>query len=85
MTVTLDQLHAGQKARIRQLRSAGSIRRRLLDLGLVPGTPIERIMASPAGDPICFRVRGTMLALRASDAAEVAVDIESGPPDDAPR
>jgi ferrous iron transport protein A len=72
----MSQLHEGQKARILQLLVGGSIRRRLLDLGLVPGTPIERVMSSPVGDPICFRVRGSMLALRSSDAAEVSVEIE---------
>ncbi len=42
----------------------GVQRRRLLDLGLVPGTRIVAEMASPTGDPTAYRVRGALIALR---------------------
>jgi ferrous iron transport protein A len=75
MTVSLRNLQHGEKAQVQQVHGAGSIRRRLLDLGLLPGTIIERIMDSPIGDPICYRVRGAMIALRAEDADQVLVRI----------
>lgn len=62
----LSNLKPGQKARVLSLspRCRGSERRRLFDLGFVPGSEVEVEMASPTGDPTAFRVRGTLIALR---------------------
>jgi len=46
----------------------GMERRRLLDLGLVPGTRVVAEFASPAGDPVAYRVRGALIALRTQQA-----------------
>ncbi len=51
----------------------GMERRRLLDLGLVAGTVVEARMASPSGDPVAYRVRGALVALRRSQAARIHV------------
>lgn len=48
-------------------------RRRLLDLGFVPGTPVEVEMVSPGGDPTAYRVRGTVVALRREQANLIRV------------
>jgi DtxR family Mn-dependent transcriptional regulator len=45
-------------------RCHGVERRRLLDLGIVPGTVVRAEMISPSGDPIAYRVRGALIALR---------------------
>jgi DtxR family Mn-dependent transcriptional regulator len=42
----------------------GYSRRRLLDLGLTPGTRVEAALGNPFGEPRAFRVRGTTIALR---------------------
>jgi len=39
-------------------------RRRLMDLGILPGTLIEAVLRSPGGDPTAYRVRGALIALR---------------------
>ena len=75
MTIRMNELAHGQRGRVVNLENGGELRRRLLDLGLVPGTDIERILASPGGDPICYRVRGAMIALRSHDAGQVIVSI----------
>jgi ferrous iron transport protein A len=75
MTVPMSDLKHGQRGQVLRLHGAGSLRDRLLDLGLVPGTDIERVMASPAGDPICYLVRGAMIALRLGDASRIQVRI----------
>jgi DtxR family transcriptional regulator, Mn-dependent transcriptional regulator len=49
-------------------------RRRLLDLGFVPGTHVEIEMISPAGDPTAYRVRGTVVALRRDQARLIRVN-----------
>ncbi len=54
-------------------RCRGLERRRLLDLGLLPGTVVKARMASPAGDPVAYRVRGAVIALRRSQARQIKV------------
>ncbi len=70
---TLDQLEPGEAAEIVRVQGRGTFQRRLLELGLVAGTPIVRQGAAPLGDPLTYRVRGAVLALRREDARRVAV------------
>ena len=63
----------GKTAVVRELRSIGSMRRRLLDIGLVEGTSIECLQKSPAGDPVAYLIRGAVIALRSEDSAAVLV------------
>lgn len=49
----------------------GLSRRRLLDLGLTPGTRVEVALDNTFGDPRAFRVRGTTVALRRQQAEQV--------------
>ncbi len=66
----------------------GLQRRRLLDLGLVPGTEVSAVLKSPAGDPTAYRIRGAVIALRNDQAdlvrvhraAEPALGLNGGPP-----
>ncbi len=51
----------------------GLQRRRLLDLGLVPGTEVEAVMKSPTGDPTGYRIRGAVIALRSDQADLIRV------------
>jgi DtxR family Mn-dependent transcriptional regulator len=51
----------------------GLQRRRLLDLGLVPGTEVTAVMRSPSGDPTGFRIRGAVIALRSDQADLIRV------------
>jgi len=69
----LTELGIGQTARIEALAATGANRRRLLDLGLVPRTEIEAVRRSPAGDPVAYRIRGAVIALRREEAAQVFV------------
>jgi ferrous iron transport protein A len=48
-------------------------RRRLLDLGLIPGTVVEAIGKSPAGDPVAYRIRGAVIALRREEGRRVFI------------
>jgi DtxR family Mn-dependent transcriptional regulator len=51
----------------------GPQRRRLLDLGVVPGTVVRGVMASAAGDPIAYDIRGALIGLRRQQAAWIRV------------
>jgi len=74
--VFLHQLAPGQTARVVELSPAcrGLERRRLLDLGFVPGTRVTVDMASPLGDPRAYRVRGSLVALRQDQARWIRVE-----------
>ena len=52
----------------------GMQRRRLLDLGIVPGTVIQAELSSAAGDPVSYRIRGASIALRKSQASLVKIE-----------
>lgn len=71
--LTLDALRPGQKAVVQSLRSAGGMRRRLRDIGLIEQTPVECLGVSPGGDPAAYLIRGAVIALRASDSREIQV------------
>ncbi len=71
----LTTLKPGQRARLVRLsaRIRGAERRRLMDLGLLPGTLIEAEMTSAGGDPTAYRIRGALIALRKEQAALIHV------------
>ena len=70
----LSQLTPGTSATVCDIRCADSLRRRLLDMGLVRGTVVYCVGQSPLGDPLVFLVRGRMIAIRRSDAIGVLTD-----------
>ena len=73
MSMTLDQLGVGEKAMITKLSCAGANRRRLMDLGLLPQTRVQTELISPMGDPIAYRVRETLVALRREQANQIEI------------
>jgi ferrous iron transport protein A len=72
-TCLLSELPLGEAAEVVRLNLEGVERRRLLDLGLSPGTKIEARLQSPLGDPIAYHVRGTTIALRRNQAEKIEV------------
>lgn len=74
--ITLDQLGLGKKAIVDQLKMDGTIRRRLLDIGLIPGTRVECVLESPFHDPIAYKIRGAFIALRKKDANMIEMEVE---------
>lgn len=73
---TLASLREGESGRVRRLAPAcrGSQRRRLLDLGIVPGTTIRAEFGSVGGDPVAYRVRGALIALRRAQAEWIEIE-----------
>lgn len=70
---TLADLQPGDTAEVIALHSDGAERRRLMDLGIVPGTAITAELRSPLNDPVAYRVRGTLIALRRSQAVHIEI------------
>ena len=71
---TLNEIMPGGFATVKEIITDGDMRRRLLDIGLIPGTLVECIGKSPGGDPKAFLIRGAVIAIRAEDAAGIAVE-----------
>lgn len=70
---TLADLTVGSIGQVVSVELSGLLRRRILDLGLVPGTPVQCIRKSPAGNPVAYLIRGTLIALRSDDARLIKV------------
>ena len=60
-------------------RCRGAERRRFLDLGILPGTKITAEFQSPSGDPIAYRIRGALIALRQDQAALIDLRLATEP------
>jgi Fe2+ transport system protein FeoA len=71
--MTLDELQVGKRAVIKSVGGEGALRRRLLDLGLTPYTPVMVRKVAPLGDPIEIYLRGYELTLRRSEAKAIEV------------
>jgi DtxR family Mn-dependent transcriptional regulator len=77
---TLADIPIGKTVRVRSISAScqGTQRRRLLDLGVVRGTDVTPELRSAAGDPIAYRVRGALVALRSDQAAWIEVEPIAG-------
>ena len=69
--LSLSALQVGQSARVVALHTGSAMRRRLMDIGLIPGTRVTCTAVSPAGDPAAYLIRGAVIALRGRDAGGV--------------
>lgn len=71
----LSKLKVGDTGKIVGVLGSGPIRRRILEMGLVPGTEIKLKGVAPMGDPIEVLVRGYSLTLRRQEAEAVSVEV----------
>ena len=72
---TLDRASPGARCRILRLTAQGAVRQRLLDMGLLPGTPVWLVRRAPLGDPLEIRVGDgeSFIAIRQAEAEHVHV------------
>ena len=72
--MTLNQLSVGDSCMIRRVgNQRGAVKRRLIDMGLTPGTVVRLVKVAPMGDPLEVSLRGYELSLRREDAAQIGV------------
>lgn len=60
----LTSLNIGESAKIKEILTDTTMKRRLYDLGMIKGTIVECVLKSPASDPIAYKIRGAVIALR---------------------
>lgn len=71
--MTLADLAPGQRAELAAIGGDRAFRRRLMELGFVPGTPVALQKVAPLGDPLEFIVRGCSVSIRRREASAVTV------------
>ncbi len=69
----LDQFSPGERGVIVRVDGEPATMRRLMELGLVLGTPVEMVRYAPLGDPVEVSVRGLHLSLRRAEASLIHV------------
>lgn len=75
MKDTLNLLKIGDKCLIKEIDTNLEIRNRLLDIGFTPGTKVECMYISPFNDPIAYKAKDTIIALRKKDSKYVEVEL----------
>ena len=70
---TLNKISTGEFAVVEAVDTGLSLKQRLYDIGLVPGTKIKVVHQSPSGNPRAYLVRGAVIALRNCDAEKIFV------------
>jgi ferrous iron transport protein A len=69
----LTSLGVGQRAVVAEIKVPAEHRGRILEMGLLVGTPVELIRFAPLGDPVEIKVRGYNLSLRKHEAEQILV------------
>ena len=64
----------GEAGRVFLVVTDGGIRRRFIELGIMPGAYIRCVGVSPLGDPMAYLIRDKIIAIRHKDAAGVLID-----------
>lgn len=70
---TLNELGVGERAVVTAIRSTGAMKRRLVDMGITPGTSVYVRKVAPLGDPIQINLRGYELLVRGSEARDILI------------
>ena len=70
---TLRDVKVGEHAVIEKLHVEGSLKRRIMDMGLTKGTEVYVRKVAPLGDPMELTVRGYELSVRKGDAEMIEV------------
>ena len=73
---TLDMVLSGTCATVLNVATHPSLKQRLYDIGLVPGTVVKVVHQSPSGNPRAYLVRGAVIALRNCDAQKIFVRVD---------
>ena len=75
--VPLVELNLNEQATIKECCINSGIARRLLDLGCIENTPIEKIYRSPSNNPCAYMLRGAIIAIRNEIAIQILVEREA--------
>lgn len=72
--LNLDQIKPGVTVKVKKVSAAGNLQRRILALGIIPGSIMEVIKVAPLGDPIEVKLRSSNLMIRKEEAQNISVE-----------
>ena len=72
-TVTLKSLSNGYSGVVERIGLTGATKRRLIEMGITPGTRVDVLKRAPLGDPMEILLRGYTLTIRGADAENILV------------
>ena len=72
-TIPLGSLGPGEGGIVSRVACARGVARRLLEMGLLPGTRVEVVRVAPFGDPMELTLRGYALSIRRAEAMQIEV------------
>jgi ferrous iron transport protein A len=72
----LTSVTLGTTATVTEIKVPSTSRPRLMEMGLLVGTPVELVRFAPMGDPVEIKVRGYNLTLRRQEAEQIWVRIK---------
>lgn len=72
-SLPLSSLTPGSAGKVTEIKVPASSRPRLMEMGLLVGTPVELVRFAPLGDPVEIKVRGYHLTLRKHEADQIFV------------
>lgn len=75
MILDLCKLRPGQIARLHAVQGTGPFRRRLMEMGLLPGTTVRLVRSGAVSDLVELEVRGMLLSVRREDAQGLSVEV----------
>ena len=70
----LTQIQKGQQARIVKILPS-AFKKKLMEMGCIPGAQITLLMKAPLGDPIAYDLEGYCLSMRKKEAGMVEVEL----------
>lgn len=75
MIKPLSQLLPGEKGVVAKVTGTGPIHRRIIDMGIVPGSTVKVEKFAPLGDPMEIKVKGFNLSLRKTEAEMIQIEV----------
>ena len=74
-SLPLSSMTAGSAGKVTEIKVQSASRARLMEMGLLVGTPVELVRFAPLGDPVEIKVRGYHLTLRRHEAEQIFVNV----------
>ncbi|MFA5198930.1 MAG: FeoA family protein [Candidatus Omnitrophota bacterium] len=75
MEKQLHELKPSTKGKIKMIAGGAVLKKKLLDMGIVPGSGIEVLRVAPLGDPVEVRIKGYNLSLRKEEASQISIEV----------
>ena len=72
--MTLKAMKPGTRVIVQKLTGHGRVKRRLMDMRIIPGTEMEVQKIAPLGDPVEIKFKGYNLSLRQEEADMIVVE-----------